>query len=259
LLDVATRSNTVPRIFYTLSSYEYWGRDAALTHISPDGKSDAPIPDSSRIYFFAGGQHGPAAYPPPKHDTQNYSNPNEYRWSMRALLVAMNAWVKDDTKPPASVYPKLADHALVKPADVQFPKIPGVAFPLHPTTAYRLDFSVLPPKVGEAFPALVPQVDGDGIDLGGIRTPEVGAPLATYTGWNLRAPEIGAPDQLYSMQGSWIPFPAAKIDQRYAGRQAYLDQVRACAVKLVAQRFLLEGDVEKQVERGAAEWDYLHK
>jgi hypothetical protein len=259
LLDVATKSNTVPRIFYTLSSYEYWGRDAALTHISPDGKSDAPIPDSSRIYFFAGGQHGPAAFPPPKHDTQNYSDPNDYKWSMRALLVAMNAWVKDYAAPPASVYPKLADQALVKPADVQFPKIPGVAFPMHPLTAYRLDFSVLPPKVGEAYPALVPQVDADGIDLGGIRTPEVAVPLATYTGWNLRAPEIGAPDRLYSMQGSWIPFPAAKIDQRYAGRQAYLDQVRAYAVKLVAQRFLLEGDVEKQVERGAAEWDYLHK
>jgi hypothetical protein len=259
LLDVAKKSNAVPKIFYTLSSYEYWGRDAALTHISPDGKSDAPIPDSSRIYFFAGGQHGPAAFPPPKHDTQNYSNPNDYRWSMRALLVAMNAWVKDDTAPPESVYPKLGDHALVKPADVQFPKIAGVAFPLHPTTAYRLDFSVLPPKVGEAYPALVPQVDSDGIDLGGIRTPEVAVPLATYTGWNLRAPEIGPRDRLYSMQGSWIPFPTAKIDQRFTGRQAYLDEVRACAVKLVAQRFLLEGDVEKQVERGAAEWDYLHK
>ena len=89
--------------------------------------------------------------------------------------------------------------------------------------------------------------------------PEVAVPLASYTGWNLRAPEIGSPDQLYSMQGSWIPFPSAKIEQRYPGRQAYLDQLRACAVKLVAQHFLLESDVEKQVERGAAEWDYLHR
>jgi hypothetical protein len=178
---------------------------------------------------------------------------------MRALLAAMNAWVKDNTAPPPSVYPKLADHALVKPAEVHFPKLSGVAFPLHPNAAYRLDFSVLPPKVGAAFPALVPQVDADGIDLGGIRMPEVAVPLATYTGWNLRSPEIGASDQLYSMQGSWIPFPLAQIEKRYPSRQAYLDRVHAAAAKLVTERFLLETDVDKVVERSATEWDYLHR
>jgi hypothetical protein len=118
---------------------------------------------------------------------------------MRALLVAMDRWVRDGGQPPASVYPTVAQ--LARPEAVKFPKIPGVSFPLHPTTAYRLDFSVVPPKVGEAFPALVPQCDQDGIDVGGIRMPEVAVPLATYTGWNLRSPKIGAPEQLFSMQG----------------------------------------------------------
>ena len=38
-----------------------------------------------------------------------------------------------------------------------------------------------PPKVTGAFPVLVPQVDADGIDLGGVRLPEASVPLATLT------------------------------------------------------------------------------
>jgi hypothetical protein len=269
ILDRVVKANAVPKIFYTNSSYEYWGRDAALIHISPDGKSDATIPDSTRIYFFAGGQHGPAAFPPAQNNTQNPNNPNDYKWAMRALLEAMDKWVRDGAAPPASVYPRVAQ--LVPPAEVKFPKIAGLNFPLHPTTAYRMDFSVVPAKVGEAFPALVPQVDADGIDIGGIRMPEVAAPLATYTGWNLRSPKIGAPDQLFSMQGSWLPFPRdkaqrdvrhdprASIAERYPTRDAYLDRVRESARQLVKDGLLLEGDVAPIVERCTTEWTYLHR
>lgn len=269
LLDRAVKSNVVPKIFYTDTSYEYWGRDAALIHVSADGKSDAALPDTTRIYFFAGGQHGPSAFPPPQNNTQNKSNPDDYKWALRALLVDMDNWVRNGAEPPASVYPKVAQ--LVAPNGVKFPKIPGVNFPLHPTTAYRLDFSVAPPKVGEAFPALVPQCDDDGIDVGGIRMPEVAAPLATYTGWNLRSAKIGAPDQLFSMQGSWVPFPVdpaqrqatrdprRSIEERYPSREAYLELVRASARQLVTQGFLLAGDVDNVVERSAAEWALVHK
>src|SRR6201987_875582 len=37
-----------------------------------------------------------------------------------------------------------------------------------------------------------------------------GAPLATYTGWNLRHPQIGAPERLMSLIGSTIPFLATE-------------------------------------------------
>ena len=101
--------------------------------------------------------------------------------------------------------------------------------------------------------------------------PEIQAPLATYTGWNLRAPEIGAPDELFSMQGSWIPFartraereksgdPRASVAERYAGREEYLAKFEAAAKSLVAAGFLLPVDVPKLVQRGAAEWDYLQR
>lgn len=269
LLARATKSNTVPKIFYTNSSYEYWGRNAALIHIMPDGKGDAPLADSTRIYMFAGGQHGPAGFPPARGNYQNLNNPNDYKWAMRALLLAMDAWVRDGKEPPASVYPKLAQLATPTWVAATFP-VSGVAFPLHPNTAYRRDFTTMPPKIGEPFPAFVPKVNEDGIDIGGIRMPEVAVPLATYTGWNLRSAKIGSPDQLYSMQGSWIPFAVDKahraagdsrkpIAERYATREEYLAKVRAAAQQLVKDGFLLDGDVEPVVARSATEWAYVRK
>ena len=279
ILSRATKDNTVPRIFYSYSAYEYWGRAASLIHISIDGQKDAVIPDTTRIYFLAGGQHGPAPFPPPKPHTQNISNPNDYRWAMRALLVAMDRWVRDGKEPPAAQYPRIAQDTLVPLGALQFPKIPGVALPTHVQLAYHVDYgpdfrtagivSIEPPKVGRAFPILVPQVDRDGNETTGVRMPEVQVPLATYTGWNLRSPDIGAPDQLNSMIGSFIPFAQTKADrelhrdprlsiaERYASRADYLAKIEAAARHLAANGYLLDSDIPQVVEHSAAEWDYL--
>ena len=58
LLANAIRTNTVPKIFYTNGSYEYWGRAASLIHTTPDGKQDASPAKDTRIYFFPGSRHG---------------------------------------------------------------------------------------------------------------------------------------------------------------------------------------------------------
>src|SRR4029450_6242072 len=53
------------KIFFTNSAVEYWGgRGASLTHTTVDGRIDVPPPDYARIYFLAGQQHGPDAFPP---------------------------------------------------------------------------------------------------------------------------------------------------------------------------------------------------
>jgi len=281
LLTHALKPEDWPKVFYSNSSYEYYGRDASLIHTSIDGKKDAALPASTRVYFFAGGQHGPAAFPPPQNHTQNMSHPNPYTWSLRALLMAMNTWVKDGSQPPPSLYPKVAADQAVQLGAVQFPKIPGVSFPTRTTRAWHADYGPQfrnagvitqePPKLGAPFPLLFPQVDKDGNDVGGIRLPELQAPLATYTGWNLRAADIGAPDELFSMQGSWIPFARTKADrtktgdprlsmeERYTGREDYLVKFEAAAKSLVGAGYLLASDVPQLVERGAAEWDYLHR
>jgi hypothetical protein len=281
ILDRAVKDRVVPKIFYTDTSYEYWGRSASLIHTNIDGQKDAPLPDTTRMYFLTGGQHGPAPFPPPQNHAQNLTNPNDFRWAMRALLVAMDRWVRDGAEPPPSLYPRIAQDTLVPLGAVQFPKIPGVSLPVHIQKAYRVDYgpefrtgrvvTIEPPKVGNAFPILLPQVDRDGNETSGLRMPEVEVPLATYAGWNLRSPEIGAPEEMLSMQGSFIPFfrtkaerelrhdPRPSLEERYSGRAQYLEKVEAAARGLAARGYLLEADVPGIVEHSATEWDYLNR
>jgi hypothetical protein len=214
-----------------------------------------------------------------RHDTENPANPQDYRFAMRGLLLAMNAWITDGTAPPDSPLPLIAKNQLVTPTALAFPKIPGVHLPKEPYTVYRLDFGpnfrtkgiidFEPPKVGKPFPMLAPQVDADGNEISGIRLPEQIVPLATYTGWNLRDAKIGAPDVGYDMVGSFVPFPRTRderqktgdprlsIEERYKSRREYLDKVTAAAETLVRAHLLLAADVPKITSRAAARWDSL--
>ena len=214
----------ITKIFYTNSSYEYWGRAASLIHTSIDGTRDSPLMDNVRIYSFAGGQHGPGAFPAVQRSGQQLSNPNDYSWFMRSLLLAMNRWATDDSPPPASNYPRISDGDLVLPEQLDFPRLPGVALPGAPHKAYRVDYgpefatkgivSIEPPEAASAFPSMVPAVDADGNETGGLKMPGVAVPLATYTGWNMFLPEFGPVDVLSSMQGSYIPFPRTVADRQ---------------------------------------------
>jgi hypothetical protein len=255
-----------PKIFYTNGSYEYWGRAGSLIHTTADGRKDAPLPEDTRIYFLAGTQHGANARVS-RAVTQNLSNPADYRWALRALLLAMQAWVKDGSAPPESRYPRIDKDQLVTASAVQFPKIAGVIFPKTIGRAWRLDFSTEPPATGKAFPTLVSQVDRDGNESAGVRLPELAVPLATYTGWNLRTASQGAPDQLASMIGSFIPFaptksarlktgdPRPSIEERYKGKDDYLSRLREASAVLARDRFLLESDIPAISAKAAARWD----
>ncbi len=140
LLTHALPQQFWPRLFYTNSSTEYYDRAASLVTTSLDGKTDVAIPKTTRVYLFSSAQHGPAAFPPVRRGTQNLPNPNPYTWSHRALLMAMDAWVRDGKEPPPSQYPKIAAHQLVPPAELNFPKIPGIAFPTILHRAYPSNY-----------------------------------------------------------------------------------------------------------------------
>jgi hypothetical protein len=282
LLDATTKSHTVPKIFFTNTSYEYWGRAASLIHTSADARKDAAPSENVRIYFLAGLQHFSAAFPPskasagvPDSAAQQSHNPNPVQWFWRALITDMDEWVKDGTPPPASTYPKIAEGTLVPLSRWTFPKIAGVHTPHEENLAYHLDFgpqwkegivSIEPPRVGKPFGVLVPQADPDGNDLGGVRLPELQAPLATYTGWNLRDPSIGASDLRLSFLGSFIPLartaaerekagdPRLSVAERYTSREEYLGKFAEAAMKLVHERFLLKEDLPAVLERGEREW-----
>ena len=230
LLDRATSENVVPKIFFSHTSYEYWGRAASLIHTTANGKHDATIGSNVRIYFFTGLQHFTGPFPPVFGETwfhgQEPESPLPIRFFWRAMIANMDAWVRTGAGPPPSAYPTIAAHTLVRLRDLNFPHIPHVTLPSETNIAYRLDYgpnwrdgilSLQPPKVGKPFTVLVPQVDADGNELGGIHLPEITVPLATYTGWNLRDPAIGAPSQRIAMIGSYLQFPGTSAERKQSG------------------------------------------
>lgn len=279
LLTHALKLEHRPKVFYTNSSYEYWGRAASLIHTSVDGTRDVAPPPDTRIYLLSAGQHGVAAFPPSRTIGQQTNNPLDYRWVMRSLLVSMNRWVTDGTAPPESRYPRIADGTLVAPAKMAFPKIPGVNVALVPHLAYRADYgpdfntrgvvSKEPPVIGAAFPVLVPQVDADGNELAGVRVPELAVPVATYTGWNLFNERSGPTDVVSSMQGSFIPLAATKVDrertgdprkavdERYENRAQFLARIGKVATDLADQGYLLPADLARIADQAGTRWDLV--
>ncbi|MDA1273293.1 MAG: alpha/beta hydrolase domain-containing protein [Verrucomicrobia bacterium] len=267
-----------PKIFYTNSSYEYWGRAASLIHTSVDGERDAAIPSSSRIYLFSGSQHGPSGFPPARSIGEQLNNPMDFRWSMRALLSAMNRWCHDDATPPASRYPRIDDGTLVSPDNLGFPNIPGVRFSSRLHKAYRVDYgpefrlngivTLEPPRIGSAFPMKVPAVDPDGNEVAGVKMPEMFVPLATYTGWNLFHSRSGPTNEISSMAGSYIPFPVSEteravrndprqsISARHQSKTEYLGRIATAAMDLIGDRLLLAEDMPAIMRNAARHWDY---
>jgi hypothetical protein len=279
LLDRAAAEKVVPKIFFSNTSYEYWGRACALIHSSADGKQDAPISDDVRIYHFTGEQHFPGPWPPAKGQGdllgQEPESPLAIRYFWRAMIANMDAWVRTQTLPPPSSYPKIADGTLVALPNYSFPLIPHVNKPHEANSGTRLDFgaswrdgilSIQPPKVGEPFPVLVPQVDADGNERDGVKLPEITVPLATYASWNLRDPSIGAPDQRVSFEASYISFPKTaaerqasgdprrSIAERYSGREDYLTRYTKAVGDLVKQRWILPEDRDAVLAGGEQEW-----
>jgi hypothetical protein len=253
-----------PKVFYTNTSVEYWGqgRAAAMTHVSADGANDITLPADVRLYLLAGTQHGEGAFPPRVTAGRHRDNPTPQRAVMRALLTGLHGWVSRNEPPPASRYPRLSDGTLTRIEQLRFPALPDAGDP-RTVTGPALVTSGTP----RPLPFLVPQVDADGNEVGGIRVPEQLVPLATTTGWNFRNPSRGNPADLYALLGSYLPLPRTKaerearrdprpsIEERYRDRDDYLRRVRGAAQDLVKERFLLEDDVPGVLERAAAHWD----
>lgn len=269
LLREERAAGTVPKVFLTNGSYEYWGRCASLIHTTEDGQRDLIPPTESRLYFLAGSQHGHGSIPPHAPAAQNDGSVIDYRPALRALLLDLNDWVARNTLPPPSQIPLIRARDLVPVSKLRFPSIPGITLPQHPKLAYRIDFSVQPPEPKLPFPILLPQVDADGNEASGIRMPEIDVPLGTYTGWNLRKPSIGAPDELFSMIGSFIPFardrqtreqtrdPRKSLMERYSSESDFLNRIEISARKLAAARLMLPEDVDRARRRAKQEWDFV--
>ncbi|HUA55338.1 MAG TPA: alpha/beta hydrolase domain-containing protein [Candidatus Sulfotelmatobacter sp.] len=280
VLDKARALDVVPKLFYVNQSTEYWNRSASLTHTDPEGEHDVAVDPRARVYLIAGAQHF-AGRQRNRGIYANCVNPMDHYREMRALLLALDRWVRDGTEPPASLYPRLADGTLVTVAAYKaaFPKLDDVALPETNLRPPRLDLGprfesqhiadFVPPHAGKPFETRVPRPDADGNDRGGIVPPELAVPLGTRAAFNTRTAAAGFPWATARFDGSFIPFarseaerrfandPRPSLEARYADRADYEKQLRAAAERTVAAGFLRPEEVDDLVAEGGAFYDRI--
>ncbi len=273
ILNRCTARGNCPKVVHSTTGTEYWQSGQSLVTTDPAGRRDAVIPDSVRIYHYAGTQHimgatmppGACALPP---------NTVDPRPAMRAVLVAMERWVRDGTPPPPSAYPRIADGSLVPMRQWRFPDLPGVQRPVGPAPKTRFDYGpdfargvfsrALPQPLKEDYPVLVPQVDADGNEVAGVRVPEQAVPLATSMGWAVRGPASGTQGELCYLDGSIVPLlrgaaarremrdPRASLGERYGTPASYASRVAENAEAMVRAGRLLDEDAQRIVRRAQA-------
>ena len=268
LLRRCSADGACPKIIEANSDNEYWAKDGALAEIDTRGR-DLPDEQNVRTYLLVGRPHGDGIPASGLGICQQPRNPLVGNAAMRALLTALDAWVSEGVEPPASMTPRVDDGTLVSPIqqEIGFPEIPGVRFSGRMHEGDLMDFgpqasegilTILPPhRLGSPYPALVPKTDADGNSVAGVRLPDIAAPVATYTGWNLRK---NPPDEGCDASGMVIPFARAKaermangdprpsLEERYPDHDAYVRAVSVSAHDLERRRLLLEEDVERYIK-----------
>ncbi len=259
ILDRCRASDTCPKIIHTDSSGEYWQGRASLV-VTDERGSDLELPDDVRVYHFASTQHGgrfaTAVFP----FCQYEGNPVDMNAAHRALLVALDQWVSAGVPPPPASYPRRSDGTLVDATVLNFPGIPNVTYSALLNELCETDYSLQPPHAiaDRRYAVMVPAVDRDGNEIGGVRLPEIAAPLGTHTGWNLR--REGFAEGELALLGSYIPFartkaqrrangdPRPSLEERYASHEAYVQALARAARQLCEARLLLDEDVDRYIQ-----------
>jgi hypothetical protein len=285
LLDRSRANGCMPKVIHSNSGMEYWWSGASLGHTTADGTKDIEPPDDVRMYYLTGAQHGPGSLPLSDTTIDGFKakqpmNTLDYRPAMRALLNALDAWVREGTEPPPNAVPRVGDGTAVsrESLEASYTRIPGSAWPSHLPQRLRMDFGLdpdrgvlsYPPKEDGAYPTLVSNLDGDGNEVAGIRLPDVSVPLATYTGWNVRDDSMGSGGLMTSgspLFGTTLPFAATKaqrdashdprpsVEERYASKGDYLAKVLEAAKELAGRRLMLAEDIERVVKVASDKWE----
>lgn len=284
LLDRCRASNTVPKVFETFGSAEFWGLRMSPNLVGTAADRDIPLPPTVRRYYFPGTAHGGGrggfgtrARPSDRFELAD--NPNPHSETMRALLVALIDWVANDAEPPPSRYPLLFAGELVRPdrRAMGFPAIPGSPLPDNLLNRF-LDYdfgpefraadlsgrmTLQPPVVRQIIPSLVPKVDADGNEVGGVPSVLHRAPLGTYVGWNvartgfLRGHNPG-------FTGGFLPFartkeerlrkgdPRPSLEERYRDHAGYVAAVKAAVDAMEKGRLLLADDAARTLREAEA-------
>jgi Alpha/beta hydrolase domain len=120
-----------------------------------------------------------------------------------------------------------------------------------------------PPRIKQVIKMLVPRVDQDGNELGGVPVVLRDAPLGSYFGWNITSAGFHK-DQNCDYIGGMVPFaktraerkavndPRQSLQERYGTHAGYVAAVTAAANNAVAAGFLLPADRDALIARAQA-------
>jgi len=219
------------------------------------------------------------------------TNPMPHVQTVNALRVHFRNWVMNGILPPDSVYPTLngkkgdgtkkstgrnvPDLVDANKTAMGFPTIPGlratVPEPDFIMPVLDYDWGPLfnytdasgiptnaPPPVKQVIRMLVPRVDADGNEVGGVPVVLNEAPLGTYLGWNITAGGARPfhQGQICNYVGGMVPFaktraerlasgdPRLSLEERYGNHAGYVEAVKRAAANAVARGFLLPADAD---------------
>ena len=300
ILDRCNATNTCPKIIETFGGSEVFALKMTTSWVGTDPKNDIPLPSNVRRYYLPSSTHGGGGggfSENPSTNAVNCPGNNWGRGTLRAnpvpatelvsrLRVALRDWLLHDIAPPPSRWPLLRgpnnERTLVEPtmAAMGFPHgIPGIpdsifepenfVFPIFDYD-WGPDFDEfnatgtptnVPPPIKSVVKMLVPKVDTDGNELGGVPTVLRDAPLGTYLGWNITA---GPGDPTYNGRpfhagqvcnyvGGMVPFartkaqrlanddPRPSLEERYGDHAGYVAAVKKAADNAACQGYLLAG------------------
>ena len=298
ILDRCERSNTCPKVFEHFGAAEVWGQKLTTGWVGTNAKADIPLPKNVRRYYFASSPHGGGAGgfnvnpgTVPACNSNGYgpgtfpANPMPQTETVRALRVHFRNWLMKGIEPPPSVYPTLAKRTLVEPTKVAmgFPELAAVLASANPDAPNDFIMAMLdydwgpgldysdnigfhsfePPIIRQVIPQVVPRVDADGNEFGGVPVVLLQAPLGTYLGWNVVAAGFNT-GKVCNYTGGWIPFartsaqrianndPRLSLEERYGSHAGYVAAVTRAAASAVAQGFLLQADADALIAAAAA-------
>jgi len=300
LLDRCNATRTCPKVMEHYGSTEIWWLKLAPSWIGTAGREDLPLPDHVRRYYIAGSTHGggsggfDTSLPGVGIDTKPLqcpgnnagtavlpANPLPHTETVRALSHHFRNWVMKDVAPPASRWPTLKNGELVAPtkAAMNFPTLPGLR-PTLPEAGFMnplLDYdwgpgfdandgsgvaTNVPPAIRHVIPTLVPRVDADGNEVGGVPVVLRDAPLGTYLGWNVTADGFHR-GKICTYAGGMVPFARTKaereangdtrpsLEERYGNHAGYVAAVKKAAARAMAEGFLLARDADALIAAAA--------
>jgi len=300
ILDRCHRTDTCPKIIETFGGAEVFALKMTTSWVGTDPKNDIPLPDNVRRYYLPSSTHGGGNGTTTQHPPSAPVNCPGNNWGRGTLLAnpvpatglvnrmraALRDWVMKGTPPPPSRWPLMHgpknERNLVDATKVAmgFPSgIPGIpdSFFLPENFVFPiLDYdwgpeydhsdasgvpTNAPPPILHVIKMMVPRVDADGNELGGVPTVQRDAPLGTYLGWNITAGSSDASydgrpfhaGQLCNYVGGMVPFairradkapgdPRLSLEERYGTHAGYVAAVTAAANNAFNQGYLLAAD-----------------